>query len=99
VNRFLQQAGAQAAGRAVPARTVAAQGGLRLSARNQVRATVQSVSYGEVMASVKVVVSTSEQPQFLTAAITRDAVNDLDIAAGDDVVLIMKATEVLIAKP
>jgi molybdopterin-binding protein len=97
VNRFLDQAERLTSGKAQP-QTVATQGGLRLSARNQVRATVQSVTYGEVMASVKVSVNATGQPQVLTAAITRDAVNDLDIAAGDDVVLIMKATEVLIAK-
>ncbi len=99
VSRFLQQAAAGGFGQAPQSKTVATQGGLRLSARNQVRATVQSDTYGEVMASVKVTVSATDHPQVLTAAITRDAVNDLDIAAGDDVVLIMKATEVLIAKP
>jgi molybdopterin-binding protein len=98
VNRFLNQAEAFTPGEST-ASTVATQGGLRLSARNQVRAVVQSVTYGEVMASVKVSVTATGQAQLLTAAITRDAVNDLDIAAGDDVVLIMKATEVLIAKP
>ncbi len=97
VNRFLDQA-ERLGSEARPVQTVVTQGGLRLSARNQVRATVHSVTYGEVMASVKVSVSATGQPQLLTAAITRDAVNDLDIAAGDDVVLIMKATEVLIAK-
>jgi molybdopterin-binding protein len=98
VNRFLNQAEAFADNASTP-NTVATTNGLRLSARNQVRAVVQSVTYGEVMASVKVSMTSTDHAQLLTAAITRDAVNDLDIAAGDDVVLIMKATEVLIAKP
>ena len=68
---------------------------LRLSARNQLRGTVTEVHHGEVMSSVKAVLGDG-QP--LTAAITRDAAADLDLAAGDGVVVIIKSTEVIIAK-
>jgi molybdopterin-binding protein len=36
--------------------------------------------------------------QTLTATITQEATDDLDIAVGDSVVLIVKATEVMVAK-
>jgi PadR family transcriptional regulator AphA len=68
---------------------------MRISARNQLRATVTSVTLGEVMATVGVVLSDGQQ---LTAAITKDAAEDLDIASGDEVTVIIKSTEVMIAK-
>ena len=68
---------------------------MRLSARNQLRAKVASVKLGEVMATVGV-----ELPdgQHLTAAITKDAAEDLDLTPGDNVTVIVKSTEVMIAK-
>ena len=68
---------------------------MRLSARNQIRGTVVAVQRGELMASVKAVLSDG-QP--LTATITQEAADDLDIAQGDAVVLVVKATEVMVAK-
>lgn len=68
---------------------------LRLSARNQLRATVTSVHHGEVMSTVRAVLGDG-QP--VTAAITKDAAEDLDLAAGDAVLLIIKSTEVIMAK-
>jgi PadR family transcriptional regulator AphA len=69
---------------------------LRLSARNQLRGTVVAVHHGEVMSTVKAVLADG---QSLTAAITKDAASDLDLAPGDTVVIIIKATEVIVAKP
>jgi PadR family transcriptional regulator AphA len=69
---------------------------MRLSARNQLRSTVTEVHHGEVMSTVKAVLHES-QP--LTAAITKDAARDLDLAPGDQVVVIIKSTEVMVAKP
>jgi molybdopterin-binding protein len=68
---------------------------MRLSARNQLRATVTAVTHGEVMSTVKVTLPDGQQ---LTAAITKDAALDLDVAPGDDVVVIVKSTEVMVAK-
>jgi PadR family transcriptional regulator AphA len=68
---------------------------LRLSARNQLRGTVTQVHHGQVMSSVKAVVS---KEQALTAAITKEAAADLDLAPGDHVLVIVKATEVMVAK-
>jgi PadR family transcriptional regulator AphA len=69
---------------------------LRLSARNQLRGTVTDVHHGEVMSSVKAVLGDG---QALTAAITKEAAADLDLAPGDTIVVIIKATEVIVAKP
>ena len=68
---------------------------LRLSARNQLHATLTEVHHGEVMSTVKAVLGDG-QP--LTAAITKDAAADLDLAPGDPVMVIIKSTEVILAK-
>lgn len=68
--------------------------GVRLSARNQIRAEVHAVRHGAVMSSVEAGLPDGQR---LTASITRDAAVDLDLAPGDDVVLIVKSTEVMVA--
>jgi molybdate transport system regulatory protein len=68
---------------------------MQLSARNQLRATVDSVSHGEVMSAVRV---TLPDGQSITAAITKDAAQELGFAPGDAVVVVIKATEVMLAK-
>ena len=68
---------------------------MRLSTRNQVKAKVESVTEGEVMATVKVVLGDG---QTMTAAVTREAIHDLGLSAGDDVVVLVKATEVMLGK-
>jgi molybdate transport system regulatory protein len=54
------------------------------------------VHHGEVMSTVKAVLADG---QSLTAAITKEAAADLDLAPGDTIVVIIKATEVIVAKP
>ena len=39
-----------------------------------------------------------EDPAVITAAITREAVEDLELAVGDEVKAIIKSTEVMVAK-
>ncbi len=67
---------------------------MTLSARNKLRGTVKSVVLGTVMAEVVVDVGGQE----IVSAITRHAVENLDVKAGDDVTAVIKATEVLIDK-
>lgn len=67
---------------------------MALSARNQWRGTVKSVVLGSVMAEVVVDVGDHE----VVSSITRHAVEQLDLKAGDEVTAIVKATEVLIEK-
>jgi molybdopterin-binding protein len=68
---------------------------MRLSARNQLNATVESVDRGEVMSLVKV---TLPDGQKMAAAITLDSATELAFAPGDQVQVIIKATEVMLAK-
>jgi molybdate transport system regulatory protein len=69
---------------------------MQLSARNQLNATVDTVTHGEVMSTVKV---TRPDGQHITAAITKDAAEDIGFAAGDAVIVVIKSTEVMLAKP
>jgi molybdate transport system regulatory protein len=69
--------------------------GLKLSARNRFKGKVVAVEKGVITAKVKVEV---KMPVTITAVITKEAVEDLDIKVGDDVEAIMKSTEVMIAK-
>ncbi|MFB7507971.1 TOBE domain-containing protein [Streptomyces broussonetiae] len=64
-----------------------------LSIRNQLPGAVTGLRTGAVMASVKITVDGAE----LTAAITKDAVADLGLFVGSDVVALIKATEVSLA--
>jgi len=68
---------------------------MRLSARNQLRSTVTAVVHGEIMSTIKAVLGDG-QP--LTAAITTDAAQELDVAPGDVIVVVIKSTEVMVAK-
>ena len=68
---------------------------MQLSARNQLHATVDTVMHGEVMSTVRV---TLPDGQHITAAITKDAADDLAFAPGDAVIVVVKATEVMLGK-
>lgn len=93
MRRFLKQAGELAnAPESAPQRP---RSEVRLSARNQLRVRIDTVVHGDVMSSVKALLPDGQR---LTAAITRDAVEELDLAAGDDVVMIVKSTEIMVAK-
>jgi molybdopterin-binding protein len=67
---------------------------MQLSARNQLKGTVTAVTLGTVMSEVTVDVGGRE----LVAAITRGSAESLGLAEGDDVTVVIKATEVLLAK-
>jgi molybdate transport system regulatory protein len=69
---------------------------MKLSARNQLNATVDTVAHGEVMSTVKVSLGDG---QHITAAITKDAAQEIGFAAGDAVIVVIKSTEVMLAKP
>jgi molybdopterin-binding protein len=69
---------------------------MRLSARNQLRARITSVAHGGVMTTVKTVLPDG---QTITAVITKDSAHDLDLAPDDEVLVVVKSTEVMLAKP
>ncbi len=65
---------------------------MRLSTRNQLAGTVIAITVGEAMAVVKVQLTGSDT--VLTSSITREAVEDLELAVGSEVVALIKSTEV-----
>jgi len=67
---------------------------MELSARNQLRGSVPNVKSGAVMAEVTVNV----EPGMVTAAITDASRERLKLREGDQISVIIKATEVMIAK-
>ncbi len=68
---------------------------MKISARNKITGTVTDVQTGAVAALVKVDVAT---PFTITSMITKEAVGDLKLAKGDKVTVVIKSTEVIIAK-
>jgi len=67
---------------------------VELSTRNQLKGTVSSVKLGTIMAEVTVDVG----GQTLVAAVTRGGVEQLGLQDGDDVTVLIKATEVMLGK-
>jgi molybdopterin-binding protein len=65
---------------------------MHLSARNQLKATVTSVSRGASIANVELDVA----GQRVVASITVEAVDELGIAEGADVTAVIKASDVMI---
>ena len=68
---------------------------MQLSARNQLEGKVANVELGAVMANIKIEIS---EPNTITAVITKESVEKLGLAEGDDVCAIIKSTEVIIGK-
>lgn len=68
---------------------------MKISARNQIRGTVVSVTPGAVNGTVKVDIGSGN---VVTSSITEEAIADLGLAAGDAVTILVKASDVLIGK-
>ncbi len=66
---------------------------MRISARNQLRATVIEVSRGASIANVELDVG----GQRVVASITVEAVDELGITPGADVTAVIKASDIMIA--
>ncbi|WP_458687732.1 TOBE domain-containing protein [Nocardia tengchongensis] len=64
---------------------------MRLSTRNQLDGTVTQVTRGEAMAVVRVRLAGGDE---ITSSITRDAADDLGLADGTPVKVLIKSTEV-----
>ncbi|MEU8588389.1 TOBE domain-containing protein [Streptomyces sp. NPDC048664] len=67
---------------------------MSMSIRNRLPGTVTAVDAGEVMAAVKVRLTGGQE---VTAAITREAVDDLGLSPGAPVHTLVKSTEVALA--
>ena len=68
---------------------------MELSARNQLKGKVTNVELGKVMANIKIEV---EDPNVITAVITKESAERLGLKDGDDVTALIKSTEVIIGK-
>ncbi len=66
---------------------------MRLSTRNQLPGTVASVEPGAVMTVVKVTLDGGQQ---IVASITKDAADELELAPGKQVTVLVKSTEVML---
>jgi molybdopterin-binding protein len=68
--------------------------GSRLSARNRISGVVKSVKADSVMALVEI----QAGPYLLAAAITSDAVEELGLTPGVEVIATIKATSVMVSR-
>jgi molybdopterin-binding protein len=68
---------------------------MEISARNVFEGKIENVEVGIVMASVKIKI---ESPQLITAIITKESVEKLNLKPGDTASAIIKSTEVMVAK-
>jgi molybdopterin-binding protein len=68
---------------------------MRLSARNKIPARVTSINAGEAIANVELDAGGIR----LVASITVEAVSELGLAEGAEVIAIVKASDVLVAVP
>ena len=68
---------------------------MEYSARNQLKGKITGVELGAVMANIKIEVS---EPNTITAVITKESAEKLGLSEGDDVVALIKSTEVIIGK-
>jgi molybdopterin-binding protein len=68
---------------------------MKISARNQLAGTVRSITEGAAIANVELDVGGNR----VVASITVEAVRELGLSEGSDVVAVIKASDVLLALP
>ncbi|GAC1327114.1 MAG: TOBE domain-containing protein [Chloroflexota bacterium] len=67
---------------------------LRTSARNRLPGTIAAIKLGDIMAQVDIRVGDNH----IVSVITREAAEELALQEGDEVLAIIKSTEVMVAK-
>jgi len=68
---------------------------MTLSARNHLKGTIDEIQLGDVLAHVTMRVGDS----VIESVITRRSAEEMGLKKGDSVTAVVKATEVMIAKP
>jgi molybdopterin-binding protein len=68
---------------------------MKLSARNQIKGTVIAVQKGQTTGHVRIDIG---QGIVITASITNEAIDELDIKLGDEAMAVIKASDVMVAK-
>ncbi len=69
---------------------------MKLSARNQLKGKVVAVQRGTTTAHVKIDIGGGV---IVTSSITNEAVDELALSLGDEVVAVIKASDVIVLKP
>ncbi len=67
---------------------------MKLSARNQLAGTVESVDHGAVTTTVKIRLAGGD---VITSSITKEAAGDLGLEAGKSVTAVIKSSDVIVA--
>lgn len=68
---------------------------MKLSARNQIKGRVVEVRKGATTAHVRIDIGNGV---VMTSSITNEAVDDLGLAAGDEAIAVIKASDVMVAR-
>jgi molybdopterin-binding protein len=68
---------------------------MEISARNQLKGRIKTLKLGEIVAAIVIVLADGQE---ITSVITRDSVDHLQLKEGDNVVAIIKSTEVMVGK-
>jgi molybdopterin-binding protein len=69
---------------------------MKLSARNQIKGLIVELQKGQTTAHVRIDIGNGVT---ITASITNEAVDDLGLKKGDEVYAVIKASDVMVAKP
>ncbi len=67
---------------------------MKISARNQIKGTVVSVTKGATTSHVRVDIGNG---QIVTSSITNEAVDELALKTGGEAIVVIKASDVMIA--
>lgn len=65
-----------------------------INVRNQIKGTIQEIVKGDVVSEVDVITASG----IFTSVITTRSVNDLDLQIGSQVIVLIKSTDVSLAK-
>jgi molybdopterin-binding protein len=68
---------------------------MKLSARNQLKGKIVEVRKGATTAHVRIDIGNGV---IVTSSITNEAVDELGLAAGDEAIAVIKASDVMVAK-
>jgi molybdopterin-binding protein len=68
---------------------------MKLSARNQLRGKVVEVRKGQTTAHVRIDIG---HGNIIMSSITNEAVDELGLTVGDDVIAVIKASDVMVGK-
>lgn len=66
---------------------------MKISARNKIKTVIKEIKSQELIATLSL---SLKEPCILTAVITKDAAEDMDIKVGDTIKVIVKPTEIFI---